>query len=238
MGFFYLLNVAMLAVVGWALWVRRDAWRSRWDAPMNVGIVLQAVATVLDSPWPLVLSWIEALVGREYVATVFAELCYLASGVLVILAVYKRLLSDQGIGRFMTTRVVRPVAFTAVTMLTAFVFSGAARVPTGEHLYLIPRDGWLYLYLAVYGFTILYLLIVVERGMTKLREQVPESFDVFYLIWARFGIAAVSTWLLGLVVDVSTTLRLAWPLAYLATAFMALGAGRSWRKRMRQQQAA
>ena len=227
------LSIAMLAVVGWALWVRRDAWHSRWDAPMNASIVLQAIATVLDSPSPLVVAGIDALVGHEYVATVFAEYCYLGSGVLAILAVYKRLLSDQGIGPFMRTRVLRPVIATAVVMLAAFALSKTARVPTGDHLYLIPRDGWLTLYLAVYGFTILYLLVVVDRGMTKLREQVPENFDVFYLLWARFGIAAVSTWLLGLVVDVNTTVRFAWPFAYVSTSFMALGAGRSWAKRMR-----
>lgn len=223
----------MLAVVGWALWVRRDAWRSRWDAPMNASIMLQAIATVLDSPSPFVLAGIDVLVGREYVATVLAEYCYLGSGVLAILAVYKRLLSDQGIGKFMRTRVRRPVGITAVVMATAFVFSRSAAVPTGEHLYLIPRDRWLTLYLAVYGLTILYLLVVVERGMAKLREQVPDSFDVFYLLWARFGIAAVSTWLLGLVVDVNTTVRFAWPFAYVSTSFMALGAGRSWLKRTR-----
>ena len=47
MDVYYPVNVAMLVVAGWALWVRREAWQSPWDRPMNISIVLQVVGTVL-----------------------------------------------------------------------------------------------------------------------------------------------------------------------------------------------
>lgn len=234
MDLYYPVNALMLAVAGWALWVRWDAWRSPWDRPMNISIVLQVVGTVLTSRVPQLRSVMESLFGLGTVSalSVFA---YAASVVFAILAVYKRLLSDNGIGPFMTTRVLWPMAAAAIVMVPAFWLSRSVQqVGPGAFLYLAAaRDGWLTVYQTAFLVMMLYLLVIVERGMVKLREQAPESFDICYLLWARFGMLTVVVQIVGLFVNVSAGFEYGSILADLAGVLMALGAGRSWVKRAR-----
>lgn len=236
MDVYYPINVAMLVVAGWALWVRRDAWHSPWDRPMNISIVLQVVGTVLTSRLPGVKSVIDSVLESDTVS-ILSVTAYLASVVFAILAVYKRLLSDDGIGRFMSIRVLRPVAAAAVVVLSSFLLSTSAHQPVpGQFLYLAQRDGWLTVYQSTFLLAALYLMFIVERGMSKLRDQAPESFDICYLLWAWTGIAAAAVQLVGLFVDVNVGFEFGWVAADVAGILMALGAGRSWLKRTRSLQ--
>lgn len=234
MGVYYPINAVMLAVSGWALWVRRAAWHSPWDRPMNISIILQAVGTVVTSRAPGVRSVLESFFGREFVL-LSGPVAYAAALMFAILAVYKRLLSDRGIGPFMRTRVLWPVAAAWVVMISAFFLSASVRQnESGRFLYVMAaRDPWLTVYQAVFLMTMLYLLIVVERGMSKLRDQVPDSFDICYLLWAWMGILTAVVQIVGLFLDISIGVKYGWPLADLAGSLMALGAGRSWLKRTR-----
>lgn len=230
---YYPTNVAMLAVAGWALWVRRDAWRSVWDRPMNISIVLQVVGTVLTTRLPGVRSVIDSVIERDAVS-ILSVAAYTTAAMVAILGVYKRLLSDDGISRFMTTRVLRPVACAAVVILASFFLSRTARHPDpGQFLYLTAGDIWLTVYQTAFMLTSLYLLFIVERGMAKLRDQAPESFDICYLLWAWTGIVALVVLLVGLFVNVGFGFEIGWVLVDLAGVLMALGAGRSWLKRTR-----
>lgn len=231
MDVYYPINVLMLAVAVWALWVRRDAWRSPWDRPMNISIVLQVVGTVLTSRAPQLRSVVVELLGNETL-WLLSAIAYAASVMFAIAAVYKRLLSDSGFGAFMNTRVLRPAAAAAVVMVASLLLSQSAhQQQPGQILYAAVGDGWAGVYKAVLHVTMLYLLVIVERGMTTLRDQVPASFDICYLLWARVGILTLVVALVGLFVDVHAGLIYGWILADVAGVLMALGAGRSWLKR-------
>ncbi|EUA34744.1 gp56 domain protein [Mycobacterium xenopi 3993] len=45
------LILATLAAVFYSLWIRRDTWRSRWEAGASLNIALQGCAVLLMSPW-------------------------------------------------------------------------------------------------------------------------------------------------------------------------------------------
>lgn len=201
---------------------------------MNISIVLQVVGAVLTSRLPAVRSIIDAVLERDAVS-IISITAYIASGVFAIVAVYKRLLSDDGFSRFLSTRVLRPVAGAAVVILASFLLSTSLlQRHQGQFLYVAAaRDLWLTVYQTSLLLTILYLLIIVERGMAKLRDQVPESFDVCYLLWAWTAILATVLQLVGLFVDIRLGYEGGWLLADLAGVLMALGAGRSWLKRTR-----
>lgn len=45
------LIIITLAFVFSSLWIRRDTWRSRWEADASLNIALQGCAVLLMSPW-------------------------------------------------------------------------------------------------------------------------------------------------------------------------------------------
>ena len=45
------LIIITLAAVFYSLWIRRDTWRSRWEADASLNIALQGCAVLLMSPW-------------------------------------------------------------------------------------------------------------------------------------------------------------------------------------------
>lgn len=234
MDVYYPINAVMLAVSVWALWVRRMAWHSAWDRPMNISIAFQVLGTVLTSRAPAVRSFFESLLGREFIL-LSGALTYMAAVVFAILAVYKRLMSDRAITSFMANRVLWPAAAAWVVMIASFALSASARRhESGRFLYLLAgRDGWLKVYQTIFLVTMLYLLILVKRGMTELRDQRPDDFDIAYMLWSWVAIMTAAVQIIGLFIDVSAGMKYGSELCDVASALMALGAGRSWLKRVR-----
>lgn len=240
----------LLIVTTWALWVRRDSWRSRWDAPMTASIAFQTIGAAFDTPWPRFQIAISQLAGGPHVATLVADLSYLTAAVLAIIAVYSRLLPDGRTTEVFNRRVLQSIAVVAATMIFAFVMSSAAR--TGSplaHLYFIPRDGWLTLYWVVYCLALQVMVLVIIRGQSKLN---PQTYSRLYRLAFFIVLPASMLQFIGLFdssylcIDPGsglTSLRLddpaclgvavCWMLGYLATILMSLAAGWSWQGRLK-----
>ena len=227
------LLAVLLATTGWALWVRRGSWSSRWDIPITASITLQTLGAVLDTPLPTLQIAVSRLLGGPHAATVIANLCYLAAALLAVIGLYTRLLPDHWAAAVLNRRVVQPLIAAAAVMVAAFNVSAAARSGSPlTHLYFIPRDGWLTLYWVVYCLALQTLLVVFIYGLGKLDNR--HIWTRLYRVAVLSAVAASMMQLIGLVSRPPVLIMLCWSLGYGCTILMSVAAGMSWRQRARQ----
>lgn len=227
------LLAVLLATTGWALWVRRASWSSRWDLPITASITLQTFGAVLDTPLPGLQITVSRLLGGPHAATVIANLSYLAAALLAVIGLYTRLLPDHWAAAVLNRRVVQPLIAAAAVMVAAFTISPAASSGSAlTHLYFIPRDGWLTLYWVVYCLALQTLLVVFIFGLAKLDHR--HIWTRLYRVAVLSAVAASMLQLIGLVFHPPVLIMLCWSLGYGCTILMSVAAGMSWRQRALQ----
>lgn len=227
-------NVVAVLIAAWAAWeLRVTAFRSRWDSPKTVALILFVVAALLDSPWRMLLEESLSLTGRYYFFAVVGHVCYLTACASGVTYIYLRLLPDVAIGPFVRKRVVPAVAAAAAVMVVSFVASPPTSELTADHLYLIHPDGWLALYWSVFYGTLTGLLLIAIYGLNRLRTD-PRSVMVNLLIISlALGVLSILVSALGLVMGANESVRLfAWPIAYAAIAVGAVAVVVAWRHRV------
>ncbi len=228
----YLANAVAVGAVVWALWVRRDTFHSRWDAPITAGAALYGLGAVLDTPWPQAASLSFAITGKYFLLSTLGHISYLVGSAVGLKSVYIRLLPDDAIGPFMRTRVFPLVYAAAGIMLVSVIASPVTATMAADHLNLITPDGWLTLYFATYYLTMSLLMGLAIYGGLQLRCD--ESHGV---VDALIGVAVVGTLsCLATLTAVLTgrtsfVIEVAWPVAYAATTAAALICALSWRRR-------
>lgn len=89
MALLYAANIAVVLVVAWSVWVRRETVHSRWDAPNTIAIALLGLGAVLDSPWSGIATASHALTGKYYLLNTFGHITYLAAVALSLVALYR-----------------------------------------------------------------------------------------------------------------------------------------------------
>ena len=233
MAALYLGNVGVLVVVAWAVWQRRATLRSRWDAPLTVGLALRGVGVALDSPWPAVAAASAAVTGKYYLLNTFGHISFLTAAAVRNTGVYLRLMPGVRVWALMRTRVLPLVAVAAVIMLVCVVASPATSSMTAEHLYMLQPDRWLAAYWTVFlaagvlqAIVALYGLVCLRRdpdavGLTAQTAASATSIAVYTLL----GVAILTEWL-------ELPVVLLWPLAYAMIAVAAIVAVRMWRRRI------
>lgn len=229
----YLANVLVLVVVAWALWERRLAFQSKWDAPITWGILLFGMGAALDSPWPGISAASYPLTHKYYLLMALGHICYLSGAAMGIKSIYLRLVPDDAIGPFMTRRILPAVAIASAVMLTSLVASPISSSMPEQHLYLVGPDGWLTLYWLAFLGTLTGLEIVSIFGLLRLRTD-PRSVMLNLLIASQvvgtLACLAIGFGVLNNRDDIARTL--VWPFAYAGIIGGAIAAVVAWRHRV------
>lgn len=232
MTFLCIVNALVLPVGVWALWVRRDTVRSRWDAPISAGIALFTIGATLDSPWAEAAEASFPLTGKFYVMNFFGHACYLLGATRGLKAVALRLMPDDALRVFMRTRILPPVLLAVGVMLACLVASPRTSELSAANLYFVAPDGWLVAYWVVYFLTLTGLNAVAIYGAFTLRSG-PRSVTHDLLV-AATALGTLACWgFLGAIVTGQHRLIeiLAWPGSQIAIVAGAVACALSWRHR-------
>lgn len=233
MTLLYLSNVAVVLIVAWAVWERRDTLGSRWDRPNTIAIGLIGLGAVLDSPWPGIARASYALTGKFYLLNTVGHIVYLSGLALSLVALYRRLATDRAVNRFMKMWIVPLVTVAAVTMVIAVTASPATSVFPARHLYLVDPDGWLALYWCVDLGTLIVLLAISNFGLIRARSDKRSRMADVLAAGTGVGVLAALGLAAGLLSEPATFApRLVWPLTYAATVTTAFAHVFAWRHRV------
>ncbi|HET9875182.1 MAG TPA: hypothetical protein VFQ37_05380 [Mycobacterium sp.] len=228
-----LLVIAVTLVAsGYSLWVRRDTWRSRWEAGASLAIALEGCALVLMSPGSAAALGppLHRIVGLWNVQHLIGHLCLIVAIAAIIYHVLTRF-SDEGHIRALFHRQVEvPVKVAVPVAMVLFVVADEE-----YHADLFPAhvtDIWLGAYWLLFCGLVIYLcgyamrLLLIARTDPRARATVD-----LYLISAAFGVAAaaiqVGTAVAG--IDVAAPV---WVCTCLAIAIFAYASTRSWQAKV------
>jgi hypothetical protein len=222
------LIIITLAAVFYSLWIRRDTWRSRWEADASLNIALQGCAVLLMSPWasetlgpPL-----HHIFRRWNVEDLFGHICLMVAAAAIIDHGLARL-GDHGEWRRIFNRHITTPMWLGIPVLVA-VFIVADE---GYHPDLFPAHVstiWFGAYWIVLGILLVYLFGYAARVMLIVRKD-PRSTATanLYLISAAFGAAATVIQVTTAEAGIDITLPV-WLCACLAAIGFAYGSARSW----------
>lgn len=231
---FGLINVAAVAVLaacGYALWVRRDTWASRWDSNPSRILVFIGGAGVLMSPvgWGLLDPLIHRVLGVWNVAGLLAALCMFAAVVTMFGHLVTRL-TDQDRARLLERRYVKaPLKF--VLPLAIIVYFIADRGQSQYQDVFATRGPWFTVYWTLICVFALYLFGFAGRVLLTLRND-PRSKSSAdqYLYWIAFKVAAMSYQLISVLIGSTVTLP-TWICAGAASMAFAYASAQSWQTR-------
>ncbi|HEY9303217.1 MAG TPA: hypothetical protein VIO95_02890 [Mycobacterium sp.] len=222
------LIIVTLAAVFVSLWIRRDTWRSRWEADASLNIALQGGAVLLMSPWasetlgpPL-----HQVFGRWNVEDLVGHICLIVAATAIIDHGLARLGDDHDWRRIFRRHIATPL-WLGIPVLVAVFFVA----DEGYHPDLFPAHVstlWFGAYWIVLGILLVYLFGYAARVMLIVRKD-PRSTATadLYLISAAFGVAATVIQVTTAEVGIDITLPV-WLCACLGAIGFAYGSARSW----------
>jgi uncharacterized membrane protein len=226
------LITATLAGVLYSLWIRRDTWRSRWEAGASLNIALQGCAVLLMSPWMSAALGppLHGIFERWNVEDLFGHLCLIVAVTAIIGHGLVRLTDEVRVQALLRRHVVAPVTLGVPLLVAVFVVTDE-----GYHADLFPAhvsNIWLGAYWLVLGGLLVYLLGYAARVLLILRKDPRSTATVdLYLISVAFGVGANVIQLGTAWAGVDVTLPV-WVCACLAAAGFAYGSARSWRAKV------
>lgn len=222
--------MAVLAA-GWAIWVRRHSFGSRWDAGITIGVALYGLGSALESAWPAMSAASYPLTGKYYLLPVLGNISYLAGTAMGLKSFYVRLLPDAEIGRFMRTWILPVVAIAATMMLLCVVASPQTSTMPADYLYGVPLDGWLRVYFTTYFVSVTMLLWAAVFGGWRLRDGSSPGAVIPLMLIALIG-SLGCLWHLVTLLSGHGVPALALTGGYLATTVTALACGVYWQRRV------
>lgn len=222
-----LIIVTLVAVFS-SLWIRRDTWRSRWEADASLNIALQGCAVLLMSPWasetlgpPL-----HSVFRRWNVEDLLGHICLMVAAAAIIDHGLARL-GDHGQWRSIFRRHIKVALWLGIPVLVA-VFIVADE---GYHPDLFPAHvstAWFGAYWIVLGILLVYLFGYAARVMLIVRKDPRSTVTAtLYLISAAFGVAATVIQVTTAEAGIDITLPV-WLCACLGAIGFAYGSARSW----------
>ncbi|EID15786.1 hypothetical protein MXEN_06223 [Mycobacterium xenopi RIVM700367] len=222
------LILATLAAVFYSLWIRRDTWRSRWEAGASLNIALQGCAVLLMSPWASAKLGppLYHILRRWNVEDLLGHLCLIAAVTAIIYHGLARLGDERQLRGLFRRQVEIPLLLGIPSLVAVFVIADE-----GYHPDLFPAHVstvWFGAYWLVLGVLLIYLFSYAGRVLLILRKDPRSTTTVnLYLISAGFGIAATAIQVITAEIGVDITLPV-WLCACLAAVGFAYGSARSW----------
>ncbi|MEB3020765.1 hypothetical protein [[Mycobacterium] crassicus] len=223
--------VAILATCGYALWVRRHTWGSRWDTNPSRILVLIGGAGLLVSPLgttrfdPLIYR----VVGLWNVAGLLAMLCMFCA-VFVMFEHLVTRLTDADQARLLGSRhIATPLKLVVPLVIIVFCIADQGQP---EHLDVFaPRGPWFGVYWALIAALAVYLFGFTGRVLLTLRSDPRSKVSAdLYLVWAAFKVAAILAQLTSVLVGSAVTLP-TWICALVSATAFAIASAQSWRAR-------
>lgn len=229
-----LVNVAVvmpLVACGYALWVRRDTWGSRWDSNPSRILVFIGGAVVLMSPvgWGLLDPLLHSALGVWNVAGLLAALCMFAAVVTMSGHLVTRL-DDQDRAKRLERRYIKtPLKLVLPLAIIVFVIADRGRPPCQD--VFATRGPWFTVYWTLICLSALYLFGLTGRVLLTLRSD-PRSTSSAeqYLAWIALKAAAMSYQLISVLIGSTVTLP-TWIFAGAASLAFAYASARSWQAR-------
>lgn len=222
------LITVTLAAVFCSLWIRRDTWRSRWEADASLNIALQGCALLLLSPWasetlgpPL-----HYVFGRWNVEDLLGDICLIIAATAIIDHGLARLGDAAQSRRLFRRHIALPLWLGVPVLVAVFV-----RADEGYHSDLFPAHvstAWFGAYWIVLGVLLVYLFGYAARVMLIVRKD-PRSTATanLYLISAAFGAAGTLIQVTTAEAGIDITMPV-WLCACLGAIGFAYGSARSW----------
>lgn len=223
--------VLILAVCGYALWVRRHTWGSRWDTNPSRILVLIGCAGLLMSPLGSTVfdPVAHRLVGLWNVGGLLALLCMFCA-VWVMFEHLVTRVSDCDHARLLGRRhITTPLKIGLPLVVIAFCIADQGH-PEYRDIFA-PRGSGFAVYWALSAALALYLFGFTARLLLTLRRD-PRSKSAadLYLVWAVFKSAALLAQLTSVLVGSALTLP-TWILAGVSAVAFAFASALSWQAR-------
>ncbi|MGV0750616.1 hypothetical protein [Mycolicibacter minnesotensis] len=220
--------LATVAMVIYCLWVRRDTWRSRWEAGATFAIAMEGLALLLLTPWagtelgPTLYD----LLGRWNAQQVLGLLCLLAGVIGNIYHMLVRLTDPAHVWPIMRKHLLVPVGLCVAVMLVAFFNTDRGFEP--DLFATLAGDRWVAAFEVTGTVVLLYLTGYVARLMLSLRhDHRARTTLVLYLAAMTFAVAACLAGIISIVLDRDAGPAI-WACVCLSVSIFAYGLARSW----------
>ena len=222
------LIIVTLAAVFCSLWIRRDTWRSRWEAGASLNIALQGSAVLLMSPWASATLGpvLHHIFRRWNVEDLLGHICLIVAATAIIGHGLARLGDARQSRRLFRRHIATPLWLGVPVLVAVFIIADE-----GYHPDLFPAHVstvWFGAYWIVLGVLLVYLFGYAARVMLIVRKD-PRSTATanLYLISAAFGVAATVIQVTTAEAGIDITLPV-WLCACLGAIGFAYGSARSW----------
>ena len=222
------LIIATLAAIFYSLWVRRDTWRSRWEAGASLNIALQGCAVLLMSPWASAHLGpsLHDIFRRWNVEDLLGHICMIAAVTAIIHHGLARLDDERQSRTLFRRHIETPLQLCVPLLVAVFIIADE-----GYHPDLFPAHVstvWFGLYWLVLGVLLTYLFAYAVRVLLILRKDPRSQATVnLYLISAGFGVAATVIQVVTAEAGIDITLPVCL-CACLGAIGFAYGSARSW----------
>lgn len=225
--------IATVAVITYSLWVRRHAWRSRWDTGPSRILALQALATLLLTPWasahfgPL----LHQVSGLWNVAAMLGHVLVIVTQAIMIDHMLSRLTDDShAAAEVLRRRVAVAVKLGVPATVAMFLIADAGR-PDVPDLFNY-HDPLFVVYWVVACTVFLYLFVLAARLLLVLRVDPRSTAAVDrYLVWVASGFVAVLILAVAIVTGKDEAALIRACGCFGAVAF-AVASTRSWRAKV------
>ena len=229
-----LVDIALMTALvacGYALWVRRHTWGSRWDSNPSRVLVLMACAGLLVTPLGSAHldPHIHRMCGLWNVAGLLAMLC-MFSAVWVMFEHLATRLTDADRARVLGRRhVTTPLKLGMPLVILLFCIADRGHPEYAD--IFAPRGAWFGVYWAVIAALVLYVFGFTGRVLLALRgDPRSKASAEQYLVWVVFKSAAILAQLTSVLVGSAVTLP-TWICAGVSSSAFAYASAQSWRAR-------
>ncbi len=222
------LVTATLSIILCSLWIRRGAWRSRWEVGANINIALQGCAIVTMSPWASAAlgPHLYRIVGRWNVEDLLGGIFLIVAVMAIIHHGLTRLSHQDQVQALFRSQVLTPVLVGVPLLITTFAIADERYY---HDLFPAPvTDIWLGAYWLVLGGLLIYLLTYAGRVLLILRQDGRATLTAdLYLAAVALGVLAHALQIGTAWVGVNITLPV-WSLLCAGAVGFAYGSARSW----------
>lgn len=220
--------VATVAMVTYALWVRRDTWWSRWEVGATFAIAMEGCALLLLTPWAgdELEANLHSLLGLWNVQQVLGLLCLLAGVIGNIYHMLVRLTDPAHVWPIMRKHLLVPVGLCVAVMLVAFFNTDRGFEP--DIFAVLTGDHWVTTFEVTCSAALLYLSGYVARLLFSLRhDHRARTTILLYLAAMTFAVAACLVGIISIVIGRDAGPAI-WACVCLSVSIFAYGLARSW----------